>query len=246
MALHSTTPTSAESQSRQNYAALRRKRLAEAGAPLGSEACNQIVEQGLKTGIAWKCKCSAPSARSQAGGLRYTKANATLACPTTLLGYNSMPETQSMKVPIRRFFQVLCMAAICATADAAVLPGASLNFSFTTGVPLANQVVATFTDSNSSLTPANFTATINWGDGSTTIGTIIGPSPFSVSGNHTYAGAGPFAVSVNISDGGSTATATATAATVSSVPVLSLPALTGLALLLAICGAYFSRKKAFV
>jgi len=152
-----------------------------------------------------------------------------------------------MKLPIRRFVQVLCMAAICATADAAVLPGANVNFSFTTGTPLVNQVVATFTDSNPLLTPANFTATINWGDGSTTAGTITGPSPFSVSGNHTYAGAGPYSVSVNISDGGSTATATATATTVvNSVPVMSLPALAGLALLLAICGAYYSRKKAFV
>jgi hypothetical protein len=162
------------------------------------------------------------------------------------MGYNSMPETQSMKLPIRRFFQVLCMAAVCATADAAVLPGASLNFSFTTGVPLVNQVVATFTDSNSLLTAGSFTATINWGDGSTTVGTIIGPSPFSVSGNHTYAGAGPYTVSVNISDGESTTTVTATATRVNSVPVMSLPALAGLALLLAVCGAYFSRKKAFV
>jgi hypothetical protein len=163
------------------------------------------------------------------------------------MGYNSMPETQSMKLPIRRFFQVLCMAAVCATADAAVLPGASLNFSFTTGVPLVNQVVATFTDSNSLLTAGSFTATINWGDGTTTAGTITGPSPFSVSGNHTYSGAGPYAVSVNISDGGGSATAAATATTVvNSVPVMSLPGLAGLALLLAICGAYFSRKQAFV
>src|SRR5262249_55319560 len=50
-------------------------------------------------------------------------------------------------------------------------------------------VVATFTDANTQATAANFTATINWGDGTTSTGTVT-PDPnggFDVSGTHTYA-----------------------------------------------------------
>lgn len=70
--------------------------------------------------------------------------------------------------------------------------------------------VATFTDANSGATAADFTATINWGDGATTAGTISGSGsgPYSVNGSHTYSSAGLFTVTVSITDdGGSTATA---------------------------------------
>jgi hypothetical protein len=52
-----------------------------------------------------------------------------------------------------------------------------------------NGVVATFTDVNTNLTASNFTATINWGDGATSTGTITADPKggFDVSGTHTYA-----------------------------------------------------------
>jgi hypothetical protein len=51
-------------------------------------------------------------------------------------------------------------------------------------------VVATFTDVNSSATAGSFTATIDWGDGSISDGTITADPKggFDVSGSHTYAG----------------------------------------------------------
>jgi hypothetical protein len=71
--------------------------------------------------------------------------------------------------------------------------------------------VATFTDTNVANIPGDFTATINWGDGTTSLGTVTGGNgTFSVSGTHTYASIMSFAVSVVMTDDGSgTATATA-------------------------------------
>jgi hypothetical protein len=59
--------------------------------------------------------------------------------------------------------------------------------------------VATFTDGDS-LTPAgDYTASINWGDGTTTSGTVSGSSgSFTVSGGHTYASIGSFPLTVSV------------------------------------------------
>jgi PKD repeat protein len=71
--------------------------------------------------------------------------------------------------------------------------------------------VATFTDANPFATVADFSATIDWGDGSTTAGTVSGPpgGPFTVSGSHVYATSGPVTITTTIlDDGGSTAMTT--------------------------------------
>ena len=48
--------------------------------------------------------------------------------------------------------------------------------------------VASFTDANNTDTAASFTATINWGDGTTTTGTVVGANgSFTVQGGNTYA-----------------------------------------------------------
>lgn len=72
--------------------------------------------------------------------------------------------------------------------------------------------VATFTDANTNAPASDFTASIAWGDGSTTAGTVTGSGgSYAVSGQHTYAGTGSSTVTVVISDaGGSTATAATT------------------------------------
>lgn len=71
---------------------------------------------------------------------------------------------------------------------------------------------ATFTDNNSFATISDFSATINWGDGTSSSGTITGgpgPGPYTVSGSHTYTSTGPFTVTTTITDdGGSTTIAT--------------------------------------
>jgi Bacterial Ig-like domain (group 1) len=74
-----------------------------------------------------------------------------------------------------------------------------------------NGPTATFTDAASpSGTLSDFSATINWGDGTpVTAGTVTGADggPYTVSGSHTYATTGNFTITTTIKDvGGSTAT----------------------------------------
>jgi hypothetical protein len=73
-----------------------------------------------------------------------------------------------------------------------------------------NGRTATFTDAASPFgTLSDFSATISWGDGTTTAGAVTGANggPYTVSGSHTYATTGVFTITTTISDvGGSTAT----------------------------------------
>jgi hypothetical protein len=92
------------------------------------------------------------------------------------------------------------------------------SFAATADTPFSG-IVASFTDTTyPGNVASDFTATINWGDGTTTAGTVGGGSgsPFTVSGSHTYtdAGAGIDTVAVRLNDdppGTATATADSTA-----------------------------------
>lgn len=87
-----------------------------------------------------------------------------------------------------------------------------------------NGAVATFSDDNPAASPADFVATIDWGDGTLTPGTItISSGAFDVLGQHIYADEGPFTATVTISDQApGTGTATATdSATVSEADSLA-------------------------
>src|SRR5207302_2340297 len=86
--------------------------------------------------------------------------------------------------------------------------------------------VATFTDANPNAPLSDFTATITWGDGQTSAGTITVGSggSFTVTGTHSYATEGSPAIAVQIRDvGGSTVTANTTA-TVADAPLIVLAA----------------------
>jgi hypothetical protein len=86
------------------------------------------------------------------------------------------------------------LAASCATPTVS-----TASFSGTT---------ATFTDANPGATVADFTATINWGDTTSSPGIVTGPvgGPFTVSGSRTYGTLGSHTITTSIvDDGGSTA-----------------------------------------
>ena len=98
--------------------------------------------------------------------------------------------------------------------DADVLSGTPRTFAAPSGVSFT-ATVASFSDALTSAEPGDFTATINWGDATTSAGTVSGGSgSFQVSGTHTYASPGTYPVMVTLSDdppGTATATVTSTA-----------------------------------
>ena len=95
------------------------------------------------------------------------------------------------------------------------VPTGSLSLTGTAGTPL-NTTVATITDPNTSATASAYLATINWGDGTTSAGTVTGGNgSFTVSGSHPYAAVGTYPVAVTINSvgtnlGSSTVTDSAT------------------------------------
>jgi hypothetical protein len=83
--------------------------------------------------------------------------------------------------------------------------------------------VATFTDANPDGQVSDYTASITWGDGTSSAGTISAATGggFEVTGSHTYAIGGVFKTTITIDDvGGSKATATGSA-NVIGAPVIS-------------------------
>jgi hypothetical protein len=97
-----------------------------------------------------------------------------------------------------------------AVAEADVLTAKGLTFSARAGQAFSGKV-ATFTDRDTSNVASDFSAAINWGDGTTIAGVITDKrGAISVSGTHTYASSGRDAVTVTLTDGApGTATATA-------------------------------------
>lgn len=75
--------------------------------------------------------------------------------------------------------------------------------------------VATFTDPDTSATASEYTASIEWGDGHSSAGTVSGlGGKFIVEGEHTYAEEGSYTITVTITDvdnASNSATATSTA-----------------------------------
>jgi hypothetical protein len=77
--------------------------------------------------------------------------------------------------------------------------------------------VATFTDADTHSTASEYNATIKWGDGKSSTGTIGGTGGhFTVTGKHTYSKRGTFTVTVTITDTDNSAN-TATVTTVATI-----------------------------
>src|SRR5262249_19020735 len=69
------------------------------------------------------------------------------------------------------------------------------------GPLIINGTVAKFTDTGGPELPFDYTATIDWGDGSTDTGIVTLPDAsgvFSVLGNHAYSSMNPFVITVTI------------------------------------------------
>jgi hypothetical protein len=91
------------------------------------------------------------------------------------------------------------------------------------GVPFSGKLVTTFTDANPNGVATDFTATIDWGDGTTSAGTVAADpnGGFDVLGSHAFPTAGSPLIQVLIKDsGGATAQSIGTAA-VQDAPLTS-------------------------
>jgi hypothetical protein len=86
------------------------------------------------------------------------------------------------------------------TVTAAPLAASGVNFLAAAGGPYSGPV-ATFSNPDPLAGPASYSATITWGDGSSSIGAISdnGDGSFSVNGTHTYTNPGSYSVGVQIS-----------------------------------------------
>jgi streptogramin lyase len=103
------------------------------------------------------------------------------------------------------------------------LAAAGTTVNTTEGQPFAD-TVATFTDSDPSSTAGSFTATIDWGDGTTSAGQVLedASGKFYVSGTHTYAEEGAIIpVVVTIADDDRHVTMASSTALVAEAPLLA-------------------------
>jgi large repetitive protein len=109
-------------------------------------------------------------------------------------------------------------------SDAALAAAAGSAISALKANSTGTLVLATFSDANLAAGVNDFTASIDWGDGTTasagTVGAGTTAAHFTVSGSHTYAAAGTFSVKVTITDHANQATASVTA-TVTAPAVLA-------------------------
>ncbi|HEX7449313.1 MAG TPA: DUF4214 domain-containing protein, partial [Pirellulales bacterium] len=116
------------------------------------------------------------------------------------------------------------VTAAATVAEADVLTaGTATSIAATQGATF-NGTVATFTDTNTAAVAGDFTATINWGDGSSSTGSVsLSNGTFTVAGTHVYTQVGTQSVSVVLADD-SPGTAKATATATASVTAASLSA----------------------
>ncbi len=98
--------------------------------------------------------------------------------------------------------RLLALTIYAASLHAGVLTFGSFSpVPGTEGAQLSG-VLATFSDSNVADTAGNLSATINWGDSTTSAGIISGSNgAFSLSGGHTYAEEGSYTVQLGVQDG---------------------------------------------
>src|SRR5207253_1962717 len=87
------------------------------------------------------------------------------------------------------------------------------------GSTSASQTVAMFTDPGGAEAGATFSASIGWGDGSTSSGTITGTTTFTVTGAHDYAEEGSHTITVTIGHEGAPIATATSSATVADAPL---------------------------
>ena len=108
-------------------------------------------------------------------------------------------------------------STIVTVADAA-LTASGVNFSTTVGQPLGNEPVATFVDANPASQASDFSVSIDWGNGATSPGQIMGSGgEFAIYNDYVYQQPGIYSVTVTILEDGQTVATAASTATVGNL-----------------------------
>ena len=131
--------------------------------------------------------------------------------------------------PFSLTIQDLTTGKTATVSGAATVTDAPLSSAFTApsttvGTRTISGTIATVTDGNAQGSAADLSATIDWGDGSTTAGTIVPQSAgkYAVVGSKTYATSGSYTVKVAISSlGGATAQAQGVVSVPKPAPVIT-------------------------
>jgi hypothetical protein len=115
-------------------------------------------------------------------------------------GTHTYPQGGSLQAAVTVYDAGGASGSVTDSVNVAGLTPTGVNFSQNIGTMQSPFPVATFTDSDGNHTPGRYTASINWGDGTTTTGTLSGTGPFTVKGQHGYGQQGYYPVTVSISD----------------------------------------------
>jgi uncharacterized repeat protein (TIGR01451 family) len=106
--------------------------------------------------------------------------------------------------------------------DPSVLPTGGFAVSGTEGTDTGAQTVATFTDPGGAEPLADYSASINWGDGHTSAGAItLSGSTFTVKGNNTYGEEGTYTITVTIHHDAAPDATTVSSASIADPSVLA-------------------------
>jgi hypothetical protein len=149
--------------------------------------------------------------------------------------------TYAPRITVTKTVSTVVQGTATATGSAVISGGTESAFVITpvarTGVEGLGTTgnVATFTDPNGARPQAQYTASINWGDNSpVATGTVGAPTAgvFPVTGNHVYAHAGTYTISLSLADvdggtGSATTTATISDAALSSTGGAALTGVEG-------------------
>src|SRR5262249_7160063 len=103
--------------------------------------------------------------------------------------------------------------------------GVAITYSALEGNPLRNVVITMFSDADPNAVPADYTVSVDWGDGTTSAGQVqVGVEVFNVFGTHTFAEEGSYHVKVTVNDTDGTATVGSTlTVTTTTVNVIDAP-----------------------
>jgi hypothetical protein len=155
---------------------------------------------------------------SSAGTILPADSNGTF----TVQGSHSYTSSGTQPIVVTLSHDAAANATATSTADIAapITPAITVAALAVTGseaTSLSNVEVATFTVPGTTMSASDFTATIDWGDGTTTAATVAADrtAGFDVTGSHTYAEEGTFTFTVTVGGNGATsgfATATASVA----------------------------------